>query len=62
MRHAQLEHNRLVTDVGSPVGRIPTIGNPFVVGGARTPVGAVPELGEHTASVLDELGDDEKHA
>jgi itaconate CoA-transferase len=62
MRHAQLEHNQLVTDVGSPVGRIPTIGNPFLVDGARTPVGAVPDLGEHTDSVLAELGDDEKHA
>jgi crotonobetainyl-CoA:carnitine CoA-transferase CaiB-like acyl-CoA transferase len=56
MRHAQLEHNRLVTDVNSPAGRIPTIGNPFVLGGERPPVGAVPDLGEHTTAVLAELG------
>jgi itaconate CoA-transferase len=62
MRHAQLEHNRLVTDVDSPAGRIPTIANPFIVGGARPPVGAVPGLGEHTTSVLGELGLDEPHA
>jgi itaconate CoA-transferase len=61
MRHSQLEHNRLVTDVGSPAGRIPTIGNPFVLGGARPPVGAVPDLGEHTTAVLAELGLDEPH-
>jgi crotonobetainyl-CoA:carnitine CoA-transferase CaiB-like acyl-CoA transferase len=62
MRHPQLDHNRLVTDVGSPAGRIPTIGNPFVLGGTRPPVGAVPDLGEHTAAVLAELGLDESHA
>jgi itaconate CoA-transferase len=61
MRHPQLEHNRLVTDVASPAGPIPTIGNPFVVGGLRPPVGAVPDLGEHTAAVLAELGLDEPH-
>ena len=61
MQHAQLEHNRLVADVDSPAGRIPTIGNPFLVGGARPPVGAVPDLGEHTTSVLAELGLDELH-
>ena len=60
MRHPQLEHNRLVTDVDSPAGRIPTIGNPFIVGGARLPVGGVPGLGEHTDSVLAELGLDER--
>jgi itaconate CoA-transferase len=59
MRHPQLEHSRLATEVGSPVGRIPTIGNPFVLGGARPPVGAVPDLGEQTSAVLAELGLDE---
>jgi itaconate CoA-transferase len=62
MRHPQLEHNQLVTDVGSPAGRIPTIGNPFVLGGARPSVGAVPDLGEHTAELLAELGLDDPHA
>jgi itaconate CoA-transferase len=61
MRHPQLEHNRLATEVGSPAGRIPTIGNAFVLGGARPPVGAVPDLGEHTTAVLAELGLDEPH-
>jgi len=56
MAHPQLAHNRLVAEVGSPVGTIPTIGNPFVVGGDRPELGAVPALGEHTEEVLRELG------
>jgi len=46
LRHPQLEHNRLVTEVDSPVGRIQTIGNPFLVDGERPPVGPVPGLGK----------------
>jgi itaconate CoA-transferase len=56
MEHPQLAHSGLVTDVASPAGSIPTIGNPFLVGGARGRLGAVPALGEHTGEVLRELG------
>jgi itaconate CoA-transferase len=56
MRHPQLEHNRLVADVRSPVGPIPTIASAFLVDRARPAVGAVPALGEHTDEVLAELG------
>jgi crotonobetainyl-CoA:carnitine CoA-transferase CaiB-like acyl-CoA transferase len=45
MRHPQLDHNRLVTEVESPVGVIPTIGVPFLVDGERPGAGAVPALG-----------------
>ena len=55
MEHPQLAHNRLMSDVDSPAGLIPTIGNPFLVGGDRPEVGPVPGLGEHTAEVLSEL-------
>jgi itaconate CoA-transferase len=46
MRHPQLEHNRLVANVDSPAGTIPTIGVPFLVDGERPGVGAVPALGD----------------
>jgi crotonobetainyl-CoA:carnitine CoA-transferase CaiB-like acyl-CoA transferase len=52
MEHPQLAHNGLVNEVGSPVGPVPTIGNPFLVGGERPDLGPVPGLGEHA----DELG------
>jgi itaconate CoA-transferase len=56
MEHPQLHHNRLVAEVGSPAGLIPTIGNPFLVAGERPRLGSVPSLGEHTDEVLRELG------
>jgi itaconate CoA-transferase len=56
MEHPQLAHSRLVAELDSPVGAIPSIGNPFLVDGNRPEVGAVPGLGEHTAEVLSELG------
>jgi itaconate CoA-transferase len=56
MEHPQLAHNRLVVEVDSPAGQIPTVGSPFLVGGERPAPGAVPALGGHTAEVLRELG------
>lgn len=56
MEHPQLLHNGLVTQLASPVGMIPSIGSPIVLDGGRPELGAVPELGEHTAEVLAELG------
>jgi itaconate CoA-transferase len=56
MEHPQLRHNRLVAEVGSPAGPIPTIGNPFLLAGERPGLGPVPALGEHTDEVLRELG------
>jgi itaconate CoA-transferase len=47
MEHPQLAHNRLVVEVESPVGPIPTIGNPFLIDGERPAIGPVPPLGEH---------------
>jgi itaconate CoA-transferase len=54
--HPQLAHNRLVTEIGSPVGAIPTIGSPVELDGDRPELGPVPGLGQHTREVLEELG------
>jgi crotonobetainyl-CoA:carnitine CoA-transferase CaiB-like acyl-CoA transferase len=56
MEHPQLAHNRLIAEVDSPAGPIPTVGSPFLVGGERPASGSVPGLGEHTGDVLRELG------
>jgi itaconate CoA-transferase len=56
MAHPQLAHNRLVTEVLSPLGPIPTIGSPIAIDGDRPDLGPVPALGEHTREVLEELG------
>jgi itaconate CoA-transferase len=56
MEHPQLAHNRLVAEVASPVGPVPTVGVPYLVGGRRPPPGDVPALGQHTEEVLSELG------
>jgi crotonobetainyl-CoA:carnitine CoA-transferase CaiB-like acyl-CoA transferase len=55
LEHPQLAHNGLVVEIASPAGPLPTIGNPFLVGGGRPGIGPVPGLGEHTEEVLAEL-------
>lgn len=56
MEHPQLLHGDMIRQVGSPVGEIPIIASPMIVGGERPDPGAVPGLGEHTREVLSELG------
>jgi crotonobetainyl-CoA:carnitine CoA-transferase CaiB-like acyl-CoA transferase len=56
MEHPQLAHNGLVTQIGSPVGTIPTIGSPIALHGDRPELGPVPALGEHTREVLAGIG------
>jgi itaconate CoA-transferase len=56
MSHPQLAYNRLVTEIGSPVGPIPTIGSPIELGRDRPELGPIPALGEHTREVLAEVG------
>jgi itaconate CoA-transferase len=46
LAHPQLEHNRLVAEVESPVGPLRTIGVPFLVDGERPAPGRIPGLGE----------------
>ncbi len=56
MEHPQLLQGGMISRVDSPVGEIPVIGSPILVGGDRADPGAVPGLGEHTRAVLTELG------
>ena len=56
MEHPQLAHNRLVAEIGSPAGSIPTIGSPFLLAGERPHLRAVPALGEHNEEIFAELG------
>ena len=69
MEHPQLAHNGLVVEVDSPAGPIPTVGNPFLVGGARPesggPVPAArrahrrgPARARRRARLVDNLGDE----
>ena len=46
----------MISQIGSPVGEIPSIGSPILVDGERAELGPVPALGEHTRSVLEQLG------
>lgn len=56
LAHPQLAVSGLLGEIGSPVGPIPTVGAPFLLGGGRPDLGPVPALGEHTDEVLQELG------
>ena len=55
MNHPQLEHNRLVAEVGSSAGLIPTIGIPFLVDGERPEPGPIPGLGDETNDLIGRL-------
>ncbi|HZE15823.1 MAG TPA: CaiB/BaiF CoA-transferase family protein [Mycobacterium sp.] len=61
LAHPQLSARDRWRRVDTPAGPIPALLPPPVIAGYRPPMGAVPGLGEHTESVLAELGiaDDE---
>ncbi len=54
--HPQLAERDRWRDVDTPAGPIRAMLPPIGWGGSETPMGAVPGLGEHTGSVLTELG------
>jgi crotonobetainyl-CoA:carnitine CoA-transferase CaiB-like acyl-CoA transferase len=54
--HPQLTARDRWRSVGSPKGDIPALLPPPVIAGYEAPMGAVPGLGQHTDSVLGELG------
>ena len=56
--HPQLQARRRWTNVGSPVGTLPTLLPPATSNAFAPRMDAVPGLGEHSNSLLEELGFD----
>lgn len=54
--HPQLQARNRWREVASPVGQIPALLPPVTMEGTEAVMGAVPELGEHTESILKEYG------
>jgi itaconate CoA-transferase len=55
-RHAQLAARDRWKQVGSPAGAIDALAPPFNLSGFEPRMDPVPALGEHTRSLLQELG------
>jgi crotonobetainyl-CoA:carnitine CoA-transferase CaiB-like acyl-CoA transferase len=56
LRHPQLAARERWFDMTSPVGDLRALHHPMNISGLPRPARAVPELGQHTAEVLAELG------
>ena len=54
--HAQLPARKRWTKMGSPVGAIPVLRPPATHSDFEPEIGAVPAVGEHTATILAEVG------
>ncbi len=55
-KHAQLQARDRWREMGSPKGALPTLLPPATHDAFEARIGAVPEVGEHTESILRELG------
>jgi crotonobetainyl-CoA:carnitine CoA-transferase CaiB-like acyl-CoA transferase len=56
LEHPQLAARQRWFEIASPVGPLQAFHHPMNITGLPRPAGAVPQLGEHTQQVLDELG------
>jgi itaconate CoA-transferase len=55
-KHAQFETRDRWREMGSPRGKLPTLLPPATHESFEARIGAVPEIGEHTETILLELG------
>lgn len=55
-QHAQLKSRQRWADVDSPVGKLPALLPPGVNDQYTYQMGAIPDIGEHTRKILEELG------
>lgn len=56
LAHPQVAFRKLIQDIDSPVGKIPTIASPINLSESPSRYGPLPALGQHTDSILTELG------
>jgi formyl-CoA transferase len=56
--HPQLAARHRWTEVASPAGPVRALMPPFNFDGMEIPMGAIPAVGEHTETILGELGMD----
>ncbi|HEX7063722.1 MAG TPA: CoA transferase, partial [Bacillales bacterium] len=54
--HPQLKERGRWEEISSPVGQIQALRPPVTAEGIDVVMGAVPDLGEHTESILEEYG------
>lgn len=54
--HPQLHARNRITEVGTPCGPVMSFLPPFISAGMQARMGSVPALGEHSESILAELG------
>ncbi|MEX2534540.1 MAG: CaiB/BaiF CoA-transferase family protein [Trueperaceae bacterium] len=56
LEHSQLKARNRWAEVGSPVGLLPALLPPVTAEGQTPVMNPIPELGEHTVAILEELG------
>jgi itaconate CoA-transferase len=56
VEHEQLAARDRWREIGSPVGTLRALLPPVTINGMEPPMSAVPAIGEHTQSIIDELG------